>query len=332
MGDVRGLARLTELWALQAYDVSKSRPQVGVASMKYISTHTTVRFGQFEFDADAGELRKDGAKVRLQEQPLQILQFLLEYPGNVISREELQTRIWPSDTFVDFDHGINNAIARLRKALSDTAVAPRYVETLPRRGYRFMASTGSAVVGSVESVAVLPLENLSCDPKQEYVADGVTETLITTLAKISALHVVSRTSTMNYKGIRRPLPEIARELKVDWIVEGTVLSCGERIRILAQLINASTDRLLWAETYDRDLRDILALQSEVVCAIATQVQIALTPQAQRGTSETVGPEAYRTFLQGIHTIGKTCESGRRNPRPAGVQRSVFATETQPPIN
>ena len=139
-------------------------------------SHGTVRFGDFELDQDAGELRRGGVKVRLQEQPLQMLQILLEQPGKVVAREELQKRIWSSDTFVDFDHGINNAIKRLREALADTAETPRYIETLPRRGYRFIADTDVAVqatVGRIQFLAVLPLENLSRDPEQEYFTDGL---------------------------------------------------------------------------------------------------------------------------------------------------------------
>src|SRR5436309_6675250 len=159
------------------------------------SSQGNVRFGAFELDEDAGELRREGIKVRLQEQPLQMLQILLEQPGKVVAREELQKRIWSSDTFVDFDHGINNAIKRLREALADTAETPRYIETLPRRGYRFIADTDVAVqatVGRIQSLAVLPLENLARDPEQEYFADGVTEALRTSLANIRALRVVSR--------------------------------------------------------------------------------------------------------------------------------------------
>jgi DNA-binding winged helix-turn-helix (wHTH) protein len=169
----------------------------------FSSSRTIVRFGKFELDQDAGELRREGTKVRLQEQPLQILQMLLEQPGKVVQREELRKRIWPSDTFVDFDHGINNAIKRLREALGDTAETPRYVETLPRRGYRFVGNlqaSSPAPNSQIQSLAVLPLENLSPDPEQEYFTDGLTEALITSLAKVGALRVVSRTSAMHYKG------------------------------------------------------------------------------------------------------------------------------------
>jgi len=264
-------------------------------------SNAVVRFGTFELHEQAGELLKDGIRIRLQEQPLQILQILLEHPGKVITREELKKRIWPSDTFVDFDHGINNAIKRLREALADTAETPRYIETLPRRGYRFIAATdltARATASSIQSLAVLPLENLSRDPEQEYFADGLTEALITSLAKISALRVVSRTTAMHYKGIHRPLPEIARELQVDGVVEGTVQRSGERVRISAQLLEARSDTHLWAESYERNLRDVLELQSEVARAIAKEIQVKLTPQEQRQLAgHPVNAEAYEAYLK-----------------------------------
>ena len=278
---------------------------LGDFSVSRTTSRTTVRFGEFELDQNAGELCRDGSKIRLQEQPLQILRILLEQPGRVVPREELQKRIWPSDTFVDFDHGINNAIKRLREALGDTAETPRYIETLPRRGYRFIG-TVSAVAeagsGTIHSVAVLPLENLSGDPEQGYFADGVTESLITSLAKIGALRVVSRTTAMHYKKVHRPLPEIARELQVDAVVEGTVLRSGDRVRISAQLIDARTDRHIWAESYERDLRDIFALHSEVARAIAARIQITLTSREQMQLERVrpVDPEAYEAYLKGRH--------------------------------
>jgi TolB-like protein/Flp pilus assembly protein TadD len=265
------------------------------------ATNRTIQFGVFEVDLRAGELRRRGVKVKLQEQPLQILQILLQSPGDVVTREELQQRIWPADTFVDFDHGINNAIKRLREALGDTAERPRYIETLPRRGYRFIGPIESRATGRIQSLAVLPLENLSRDPEQEYFADGMTESLITSLAKISALRVISRTTALKYKGVRdRSAQEIARELGVDCIVEGTVLRSGERVRISAQLINAATDTHLWAEEYERDLRDILALQSEVARAVANEIRVKLTPREQDQLARTrpVNPDAYEAYLKG----------------------------------
>jgi len=256
-----------------------------------------MRFGVYELDVRSGELRKDGIRVQVQEQPLQILQILLERPGEVVTRDELRRKIWPSNTFVDFDHGINNAIKRLRAALNDSAEKPRYIETLASRGYRFI---GTASPPQIESLAVLPLENLSGDPEQDYFAEGLTEALVTSLAKIGALRVVSRTSVMQYKGVRKSLRDIAEELQVDGVVEGTVQRSGERLRISAQLVHAPTDTHLWAESYDRDLRDVLALQSEVARAIAREVQVKLTPldQARFAQMHPVDPEAYDAYLKG----------------------------------
>jgi TolB-like protein len=261
-----------------------------------------IQFGVFEVDLRAGELRKRGVKVKLQEQPFQILEILLAKPGEVVTREELRQRIWPADTFVDFDHGLNNGIRRLREALGDSADTPLYIETLARRGYRFIQSLAAAEPASaaLPSLAVLPLENLSRDPEQEYFAEGLTEALITTLAKIGDLRVVSRTSAMQYKRVRKPVREIARELAVDVIVEGTVLRAGRRVRITAQLIDASTETHLWAESYERDLRDVLALQAELAQAIAREVQVTLTPQQRShfAAAHPVDPEAYEAYLKG----------------------------------
>src|SRR2546427_3244395 len=276
----------------------------------YPSSGGAVQFGEYELDVRGGELRKQGIRVQLQEQPFQILKILLERPGQVVTREELRKKIWPSDTFVDFDHGINNAIKRLRVTLSDSAEKPRYIETLARHGYRFIASIN---VRQIESVAVLPLDNLSGDPEQEYFAEGLTEALINTLTKIGALRVISRTSVMHYKKSDKTLPQIARELNVDAVVEGTVLRSGKRLRISAQLVQASTDTHLWAESYDRDLRDVLALQSEVAQAVARQVQVKVTPQEQANLAQVhcVDPEAYEAYLKGrYHWFRRPAELGK----------------------
>jgi TolB-like protein/Tfp pilus assembly protein PilF len=290
------------------------------------SEEGSIRFGMFEADFRAGELRKQGVKVKLQDQPFQVLQVLLQHPGQVVTREELRTIIWPSDTFVDFDVGINNAIKRLREALGDSAETPHLIETLPRHGYRFIGTT-SASPRKFGSLAVLPLENLSRDPEQEYFAEGLTEALITTLAKIGELRVVSRTSAMQYQGVRKPLPEIARELGVDAIVEGTVLRAGDRVRITAQLIDALRETHLWAESYERDLRDVLALQSEVAQAIAREVQVKLTPQerAQFAQAYPVDPEAYEAYLKGRYHWNRRSGQGF----PKAVQYFQQAIEKDP---
>ena len=314
-----------------------------------------LRFDNFELDLRTEELRKHGVRLRLQGQPLQVLAALLKRAGDVVTREELRAQIWTTDTFVDFDHSLHNAIARLREVLGDSAERPRFIETLPRRGYRFiapvdagdlpapsraagsatptalsgharltkshalllttafailavsivlwLARTGGAPANAaprLNSIAVLPLENLSGDPSQEFFADGMTDQLITDLAKVGSLRVISRTSVMQYKGTRKGLPEIARELNVDTIVEGSVIRSGQRVRVTAQLVQAPTDLHLWAETYDRDLGDILKLQGEVAEAIAGQVRAQLTPtqQALIRRAAAVDPAAYDAYLKG----------------------------------
>lgn len=307
-----------------------------------------IRFGAFEADLRSGELRKHGMKIKLQDQPFQILAMLLERPGEIVTREGLRHELWPADTFVDFDVGLNAAIKRLRDALGDSAESPRYVETLPRRGYRFVAAAERIedlpiqskhltvlqprklwiAVGSlatllvvfvglnfdglrqrllrtnaatkVQSIAVLPLENLSGDPAQEYFADGMTEALITDLGKIGQLRVISRTSVMKYKGTKKSLREIAGELQVDALVEGTVARSGDRVRITANLVQASPERHLWADSYERDIRDVLAIQDDVSRAIANNIQIKLTPQEQArlASAYPVNPEAYEAYLEG----------------------------------
>jgi len=303
----------------------------GVLAMGRVqpSDDKTIQFGVFEVNLRAGELRKRGIKIKLQEQPLQILQILLDNPGTVVTREELQQKIWPADTFVDFDHGLNNAIRRLREALGDSAETPRYIETLARRGYRFIGNLGADRASTpppIRSLAVLPLENLSHDPQQEYFAEGLTEALITTLAKIGELRVVSRTSILQYKGVRKPLREIARELEVDMIVEGTVLRAGRRVRITAQLIDAPKETHIWAESYERDLRDVLTLQSEVAQAIAREIRIKLTPQerAHFGLPRPVEPEAYEAYLKGRYHWNR--RSGEALPKAVESFRQAIAKD------
>jgi TolB-like protein/Tfp pilus assembly protein PilF len=274
-----------------------------------------LRFGPFELDTRAGELRKRGASLPLKGQPLQVLEILLRHSGDIVTREELRAQLWTSDTFVDFEHSLHNAIARLRDTLGDSATAPRFIQTLPRRGYRFVMeveSIGGEKRGEpsssvnpqsrapeIRALAVLPLADLSGDPAQDYFADGMTEALITSLAKIGKLRVISRTSVMTYKSTRKSLPRIARELNVDAVLEGSVLRSGERVRITAQLIHAHSDQHLWAESYERDLRDILAVQSDIAREVANQIRIMLTPeeQARLEVARPVDPRAHDLLLK-----------------------------------
>jgi TolB-like protein/DNA-binding winged helix-turn-helix (wHTH) protein/Flp pilus assembly protein TadD len=312
----------------------------------------TLRFDLFELNVRAGELRKRGVKLHLRGQPLQVLAILVERAGDVVTREELQSQIWSADTFVDFDHSIHNAVARIREVLGDSVEKPRYIETLPRRGYRYIGPVedfqtprlgtetsdhtsqpatlvtapkrkrnpvlvlgallmlglvactttwhylhARAAVPPIHSIAVLPLDNLSGDPSEEFFADGMTDQLITDLARVGSLRVISRTSVMRYKGAKKSLPEIARELNVDAIVEGSVIRSGQRVRVTAQLLQAPTDQHLWAETYDRDVGDILRLQSEIADAIARQVRAQLTPMPL-SQARTVNSGAYDAYLRG----------------------------------
>jgi TolB-like protein/DNA-binding winged helix-turn-helix (wHTH) protein/Tfp pilus assembly protein PilF len=347
--------------------------------------HTSVlQFGIYEIALHSGELRKAGVRIKVQQQPLKLLEILLEHPGEVVTREQLRSRIWPNESFGDFDQAVNVAIAKLRGALGDSADNPRYIETLPRRGYRFIAHVAvvnqptnkpellgevatpqvaelaqlvaagrmqpfghllgryawkmlaTAMVlallvlvfwiffwrnrqpantlsfNPVRSLAVLPLENLSSD-SQDYFADGMTDELITNLAQISALRVISRTSVMPYKGVRKPLPLIARELNVDAVVEGTVLRSGKQVRITAQLIRAPADKHLWAESYEGDLRDTLALQKKVARAIAEQIRIHVTPQEDTvlHNVKVVNPNAYEDYLKGRYFWNKRTADGMK---------------------
>ena len=370
------------------------------------------RFGAFELEGRTGELRRNGVVIKLQEQPSRLLLFLLERAGEIITREDLRQELWSADTFLDFDHALNSRVMKLREALGDSSDSPVYIQTIPRKGYRFVAPVhivhppnleqvaqeadsslpadgperevaiagqarhshpethlpppdekfeidrlrtgepksrfaahsprpwqvaliisvvlciiGLLVVMSrenlrnsilqrpspvrIHSLAVLPLENLSGDLEQEYFADGMTAELITELGKISSIRVISRTSVMRYKGIRRPLSQIARELDVDAVVEGEVLRSNDRVRVTAQLIATAEDRHIWAEAYDRDLRDVVALQGDVARSIASSIRARVTPTelARINPGRRVDPEAYEAYLKGRYFFEKRTSEG-----------------------
>jgi TolB-like protein/DNA-binding winged helix-turn-helix (wHTH) protein/Tfp pilus assembly protein PilF len=374
-----------------AFGATIQEPFSGGSAMETV--RGTVRFGAFEVDLRTEELRKHGLTLRLPHQSFQILTLLLRYRGELVSREELREKLWPVDTFVDFDHGLNAAVNRLREALGDSTEKPRFIETLPRRGYRFIGQvtdtagadgsprtknrtatsesslavqtpaaassppvtkrgmarpageihgtegrrlaaayaavfrsnlytllavttlvvvagtavylwlqrrSGMAGTEAIRSLAVLPLEDLSRDPAQEYFAEGMTDELITSLAHIQTLKIISRSSVVRYKGTNKPLREIARELDVDGVIEGTVLRSGNRVRITAQLIRASTDQHLWAETYEGNVEDVLRLQDAVARAIVAEIRVKLGPEEEARLAKTpsVNPAAYEAYLRG----------------------------------
>jgi TolB-like protein/DNA-binding winged helix-turn-helix (wHTH) protein len=334
-----------------------------------------IRFGVFELDLQTGELRKCGVLLHLPPQPFKVLTLLASRPAELVTREEVRGQVWGTGTFVDFEHSLNFAIKKIRDTLGDDPETPRYIETLPRRGYRFIAPVDvvaglvpalepdgaahaaagrargsspqrrwivaavsgalaaiaailftlnvgslrdrllttldlkSAAPPGIESIAVLPLQNLSRDPEQEYFADGLTDALITDLGNIITLRVISRTSVMQYKGTKKPLPEIARELNVDAVVEGTVQRSGSRVRITAQLVQARPEKHLWAEIYERDFEDIVRLERQMALAIAHEVTGRLSPaqETRLARSTTTNPRAYDAYLRGRYLFNQRTE-------------------------
>jgi TolB-like protein/DNA-binding winged helix-turn-helix (wHTH) protein/Tfp pilus assembly protein PilF len=345
-----------------------------IAAMVSLVQPRRARFGVFEVDFATRQLRKSGFRIRLQDQPFQVLELLLRTPGQIVTRDELKEKLWSSDTFVAFDDGLNTAIKKVRAALSDTADSPRFVETVPRVGYRFIAPvsfpdeapegdrqtasagevppevtspnpgerpavssrsfsadplswrrgipwavagvlllaiiglaarrTGRSIAASqdhpIHAIAVLPLQNTSADPGQQYMADGMTDEIITDLAKLAGPKVISRTSAMQYKGTAKTVPQIARELRVGAIVEGSVERSGDLMRVRIQLIDAATDQHLWAEVYDRQLKDVLQLEADVAKDIAQQIQLHLTPGQEQSLarSRITNPQAFQDYLLG----------------------------------
>jgi TolB-like protein/DNA-binding winged helix-turn-helix (wHTH) protein/Flp pilus assembly protein TadD len=354
------------------------------------------RFGAFEINLQAGELRKRGMRLRLSGQPFQVLAVLVEHAGNVVTREELHSKLWLSDTFVDFDHGLNNAIARIREVLDDSWETPRYVETIQRRGYRFIAPVadvrqvtvsassaestvspapkiagpdappsvvtaakrflsrrlqmllgGVAVLGvaallfvlyrgrsakdwrgpAIKSLAVLPLTNLSGDPEQEYFADGMTEALITELGKVSKPRVISRQSIMQYKGSKKPLQEIAQELKVEAVLEGSVERSDDRVRVTVRLQRVSPESQVWANEYSGGIREVMALEDEIARAVTGEIQVRLTPdeRIRLASSRPVDPEAHDDFLRAEFLVNKRDERDLQ----AGIAYFKKAIEKDP---
>lgn len=309
-----------------------------------------VRFAGHTLDLRSGELTRHGRRIYLQQQSLEVLRMLLATPGEMVSREELRERLWPGDTFVDFDHGLNNVVQKLRTALGDSADRPRIIETIPRRGYRFVAplvepgslparepppvvspapdrrplalivlallvaltwvgigyyrsyrSPSDANAGQ-RRMAVLPFQNLSGDPGQDYFSDGMTEEVISYLTRLdpSRLTVIARTSAMAYKGSNKTVAEIGKELQVDFLLEGSVRREGDRVRVTAQLIKVPDQSHLWTESYERDLSGILSVQKDIAANVAREIGLHLVQKTDTSPrARSVKPEAYESYLRGL---------------------------------
>jgi TolB-like protein/DNA-binding winged helix-turn-helix (wHTH) protein len=346
------------------------------------NTSRVIRFGVFEVDSQEERILRSGLRQKLEPQPFLVLQSLLERPGELVTREELRQRLWPDNTFVNYDLALKKCINRIREVLGDSAESPRFIETIPRRGYRFIAPLSrieeieeqntsasslakpaepSSAIGEaqpgrspdtvfplgrkritvviltlvvafaltvvlyflrrgaprpagpgatgIKALAVLPLENLSADKDSEYYAEGMTDELITQLAKIKGVRVISRTSVMPFEGKRKSLKEVAQVLKVDAVVEGTVLRSGNRVRITAQLVQVDPEKHLWAESYDREQRDELDLQAEIAQNVARKISASITRSPQASTS--VNVEAHESYLRGLywwHRRGRDAEA------------------------
>jgi TolB-like protein/DNA-binding winged helix-turn-helix (wHTH) protein/Tfp pilus assembly protein PilF len=359
--------------------------------MSASDTPRLVRFGVFEFDTETGDLSKAGRRIRLQEQPRQALTCLVRHPDGLVTREELRAVLWPADTFVDFDTGLNVVVNKLRQALGDSAASPRFIETIPRRGYRFLApvtrvatvepaalesttpptwarvpasadpnavapaarratgmwlragavlalvlfvggalwfARGEAVPPAesrIQTLAVLPLENLSGDAANDYFADGMTDALITDLASIHSLNVIARQSTKQYKGSTKTVSAIAKELGgVDAVIEGSVLHTGDRVRLIVQLIDARSEQHLWARTYEEDLTDILQLQRNAALTVAGEIRATLTREerARLRSARQVSPAAHDAYLRGQHWLARAATEPNTSRALVEFQRAI----------
>ena len=266
-----------------------------------------LRFESFELDVRSRELRRGAKRIRLQEQPFEILRMMLERPGDVVTRGELARRLWPDGTFVDFEHSLNAAVKRLRAALGDDADNPRFVETLPRRGYRFIAPLDPGAMASSSSpaervrLAVLPFTNLSGDAGQEYFSDGLTDEMIAQLGCLGRgrIGVIARWSSMVFKGSNRGAREIGEALRADYLLEGSVRRDGDKVRISAWLVETAGETHLWTDTYERQLVDCLEVQADVAVRIARSLAMELVPEEPpRPHGGTPAPAAYHEYLKG----------------------------------
>jgi len=351
-----------------------------------VGSRISYHFGPFVLDTARRELLKHGTRIKLRGRSYSLLEVLLSRAGEIVTREELQAKLWSADTFVDFEHGLNTSVKTLRQALCDSAEAPRYIETIPRLGYRLIvpveivetarplsdsgrvealpdvppvpakkvppvlsllsrhwrvATAASIALGAAialsltivpillhlafsrspaksggtamrfTSIAVLPLENLSNDPTQDYFSDGMTDELITDLSQLAGLRVVSRSSITRYKGSKKAVPEIGRELAVDGVIRGSVERVGDRVRIRVQLIDAANDRSVWTGSYDREMKDASLLEGTLARDMAKEIMGEAAPKGHPHVAnmEAIPSDAYQAYLEGRYFWNKRTAQG-----------------------
>ena len=284
-----------------------------MGSPSAVTAPNLIRFHDYEVDLRAGRLHKSGIRIGLREKSFQVLAALLEQPGEVVTREALRQRLWPDDVFVDFENNLNTAVARLRVALNDSAENPRFIETLPKRGYRFV---GSLSKPSPPRLLVLPFANLTGDPGQDYLCDAMTEEVITELAILAPeqLAVIARTTAMHYGGSQKVVSQIGRELAVDYVVEGSVRRSNDRMALSAQLIQASDETHLFARTYYTTSDDIFEVKSEAAQAVAAQIGIVQPQPPRKPTNDF---QAYNCYVQGRY------HSAKATPKEMETGRQLF---------
>lgn len=295
-----------------------------------------LKFGLFEVNLDAGELRKAGMRQKLTGQPFEVLKLLLEHPQEIVTREEMQRRIWSSGTFVDYDLALKKAINRIREVLGDSADNPRFIETVPRLGYRFICqvdrperirtNTEPGAYGSenetsasIDSLAVLPFINASGDPETEYLSEGITETIINNLSRLPKLRVVPRSTVFRYKAREVDPATLRSELGVRSVVTGRVIQRGENLVVSTELVDAATDSQLWGERYDRKLSEIFSVQEEIATHISEKLRPVSVLQDKKLLSKrhTESREAYQLYLRGRYHLN------RRNPPGIKSAREYF---------
>lgn len=296
------------------------------------SSDTFLRFGAFELDERTGELRKEGARIRLQEQPWQILRLLLEQPGKIITRDELREKIWPSDTFVDFDHGINNAIKRLREALGDTAETPHFIETLPKRGYRFIAAIDEAPIRNtggapIDSIAVFPFETASSDPDTDYLAIGIPGSVIHALSQVPNLRVISWRSAVNEESRQSGPLAIGRKLGVRAVLTGRIWQRASKLRLHVDLLDTANGEEVWGDQYDSELTELFALQDSISREVSRNLRLRITGDTEKRLAKryTENIEAYQLYVRARRWCDKRSVEGFRR----GVEYLKQAIQLDP---